>query len=400
MAFIRHIPPSRAAGRLAQVYKEIRTELPRVPNLIQVFSLRPESMVWMYRGWMATMSGGTLPRQVKELVALGTARAGNSQYGIDWHLVMLLAAGMDRTRAFDIEKKTSDAEDLSERDRETLRFASRITVDPRSVTDEAVLQLQSLWPDPEEFVQIISVIAAENVALRVANALGVTLEIPMPLRRFHAGRRGAIAFMSRLTALSAEFGERPIPARTPEENRRGISQLFRNQLGLPDPPFNWELFDACPEVFDGQLRVIEKSTAVVPCDRWMRIGLVVARLTGSDFYSESCGRWLETRGVSARDVIAASEGAKSSLPDAEECCLRFIRDLTLHSHTIDASRIDELRSKGFSDGGILDLSYVGAMFNGMVRYLRMSIPAEVSATGSDSLSTGENLVSIEEKASA
>ena len=76
MAYIRHIPPSRAAGRLAHVYKEIRAEVPRVPNLIQVFSLRPETMVCMYRGWMATMCGGTLPRQTKELIALATARAG------------------------------------------------------------------------------------------------------------------------------------------------------------------------------------------------------------------------------------------------------------------------------------------------------------------------------------
>mgnify|MGYP002392560533 CR=1 FL=1 len=43
MAYIRHIPPSEACGRLAHVYREIRAEVPRVPNLIQVFSLRPET---------------------------------------------------------------------------------------------------------------------------------------------------------------------------------------------------------------------------------------------------------------------------------------------------------------------------------------------------------------------
>ncbi|MEE8311931.1 MAG: carboxymuconolactone decarboxylase family protein [Candidatus Binatia bacterium] len=395
MAHIRHIPPSRAAGRLAQVYKEIRAEVPRVPNLIQVFSLRPETMVCMYRGWMATMCGGTLPRQTKELIALATARAGKCEYGVDSHLVLLQATGMDRTRAFDVERNLADADDLSDRERVALRFAARVSDDPRSLSDDDLQLLSAAWPDPEERVQIVSVIAAENVAFRVANALGVTLEIPAPLRKFDAGRRGAITFLSRLTALSADFGERPIPARTPEDNRRGMVRLFRSQLGLQDPPFNWDLFDACPEVFDGQLRVIEKSVAVVPCDRWMRIGLVVGRLTGSDYYAQNCAEWLARRGVEAHDVIAASEGAGSSLPDAEECCLRFTRDLTLHSHTIDAGRIDELRRKGFSDGAILDLTYVGAVFNGIVRYLRMSSAVEAVAPAPES-----PVVSLEEKVSA
>jgi len=394
MANIRHIPPSRAAGRLAHVYKEIRAEVPRVPNLIQVFSLRPETMVCMYRGWMATMCGGTLPRQTKELVALATSSAGKCEYSVDSHLVLLQAAGMDREKSFDVERRLFDADELSARERATLGFAARVTDDPRNLTDQHVAEFDRAWPDPEERAQVISVIAGENMVFRIANALGVTQEIPSALRRFDAGRRSAITFLGRLTALSADFGERPIPARTPEENRLGMGRLFRQQLGLPEPPFNWDLFDACPEVFDGQLRVLEKSVAVVPRDRWMRIGLVVGRLTGSDYYARNCAEWLEKRGVQSHDVIAASEGHGSSLPDAEECCLRFTRDLTLHSHTIGADRIDELRKRGFSDGAILDLAYVGAVFNGMVRYLKMSKPVDAS------LARPEPAVCLEEKASA
>jgi alkylhydroperoxidase family enzyme len=127
----------------------------------------------------------------------------------------------------------------------------------------------------------------------------------------------------------------------------------------------------CPEVFDAQLRVIERSVAVVPRDRWMRIGLVVSRLTNSVYFAQHCGAWLSQRGTDPAEVIAASEGAGSRLPEAEECCLRFTRDLTLHSHTIAGERIDELRARGLSDGAILDLAYVGAVFNGIVRYVRV-----------------------------
>ena len=66
-------------------------------------------------------------------------------------------------------------------------------------------------------------------------------------------------------------------------------------------------------------------------------------------------------------MIAAAEGSASSLPDAEHCCVRFARDFTLHSHTITEARIDELRRCGLSDGAVLDLAFVTAVFNGLVR---------------------------------
>jgi alkylhydroperoxidase family enzyme len=167
------------------------------------------------------------------------------------------------------------------------------------------------------------------------------------------------------------MGERPLPARTPEENRQTFEHLFQEQLGFPELPPGYRLLELCPEVFDAQLRVIERSVAVVPRDRWMRIGLVVARLTNSAYFGQHCGAWLAQRGTDPAEVIAASEGAGSRLPEAEECCLRFTRDLTLHSHTIAGDRIDELRARGLSDGAILDLAYVAAVFNGIVRYIRV-----------------------------
>jgi len=396
MAFIRHIPPSRASGRLAQVYKEIRSELPRVPNLMQVFSLRPETMENMYRGWLATMRSGPLSRQTKELLALAVSKAGRCEYCVDSHLIFLLAAGVERSKAYAVEKQLAGAPGLSDAERVTLRFAARLTTDPRSIAIDDVREIANAWPNVEERVQVLAVIAGHNVVYRVANALGIQLEIPAALRRFDAGRRGAITFLARLAALGAENGERPLPARTPEENRHAIQHLFGAQLGFSSPPPGIGLLEASPEVFDGQLRVIEKSVAVVPRDRWMRIGVVVARLTGCDYFARECSAWLAQRGAETADIIAASEGARSSLPDAEEACLRFTRDLTLHSHTLREERVAELREKGLSDGAILDLTYVAAVFNGTVRYLRVLSALESLATFPGE--SGD--LALEEKASA
>jgi uncharacterized peroxidase-related enzyme len=374
MAFIRHIPPSEAAGRLAHVYREIRAEVPRVPNLMQVFSLRPETMESIYRSWLASMWNGRVDRRTKELLAVSVSRVAQCDYCAETHMIFLQATGMDGLQAFDVESKLGDAECLSPTERAAIRFAKSLTADPRSLSKADIAEFAKWWPEPQARAEIVSVIAAFNAITRIANALGVALEIPAALRKFERSRRGAISLLSRLTALSLDLSEKSLTGRMPEENRLAVARLFKSDLGFDDVPPGFGLLEGCPELFDGQIRSIEKAVAVVPRDRWMSIGLVVGRLTGCDYFSVNCAAWLAQRGVDADDVIAASEGASSNMSDAEECCLRFTRDLTLYSHTIREERIDALREAGYSDGAILDLAYVGGIFNGMTRLVRALEP--------------------------
>ncbi len=369
MAWIRQIPPARAGGRLAGVYREIRSEVPRVPNLMQVFSLRPETMEGLYRSWLSSMWNGSVDRQTRELMAMAVARSARCDYCVDSHLVFLQACGMDRDQAFAIERDSAATEDLPEPVRVAMELASRLTSDPRNLCDEDLQALRRCWPVLEQRVELISVAAGFNCITRVANALGVDQEIPLSVRRFEAGRRGAISLLSRLTAVSVDMDYKPVPARPPEENLRALDFLFFSQLGFASLPPGFTVLQHCPEMFDGQLRLMEKAVAVIPRDRWMRLGLVIGKLTGCDYFSENCAAWLEQRGVDTADVVASAEGAQSSLADTEKCCLRFARDLTLHSHTMDESRVRGLRAAGLSDGAILDLAFVSGVFNGMVRHV-------------------------------
>ena len=367
MAYIRHIPPSQAGGRLAQVYREIRSEVPRVPNLLQSLSLRPETMEGVYRLWVALMWSRRLSRQVKEMIAVSVSSASRCDYCTDAHMIYLLASGMNGDKARDLRAKLADADGLSGAEREAIRCAIRLTTDPRSMKAPQRAVLAEAWPVLEERVELVVVIASFNSVTRLANGLGVESEIPAPLRRFEVGKRGAIGVLARLAAYSMDMGEKSIPGETPEADRAVFRQLFLDQLGFASLPPGFECLEACPEVFDGQLKVIRKAVAVMPRDRWMRIGLVVAPLTGCDYFANACGEWLRQRGENPADVIAAAEGSPTSLPDGEHACLRFARDLTLHSHTITEERIHDLRRVGLSDGAILDLAYVTAVFNGLVR---------------------------------
>lgn len=367
MAFIRHIAPSQAGGRLAQVYREVRSEVPRVPNLMQVFSLRPETMEGVYRHWIALMWSPRISRQLKEILAVCVSIAARCDYCADAHMIYLLASGMDGDKARDVRARAADADGLSEPEREAIRTAIRLTTDPRSMKQPQRAALVAAWPNLEERVEVVAVIAAFNSVTRMANALGVDSEIPAPLRRFQAGRRGAIGLLARLAAFSMDMAEKSLPGHSPDVDRVAMRELFLHQIGFASLPPGFELLESCPEVFDAQLRAIRTAAAVMPRDRWIRIGLVVGRLTGCEYFSTNCAEWLHQRGENPADVIASAEGSPTSLPDVEHCCLRFARDLTLHSHTITEERIHELRRCGLSDGAILDLTYVTAVFNGVVR---------------------------------
>ncbi len=376
MAYIRHIPPSQAAGRLAHVYREIRTEVPRVPNLMQVFSLRPETMESIYRSWLVSMWNGHLDRRTKELLAVTVSKVAQCDYCSDSHMIFLQATGMDGPDAFEVERKLEEAGSLGPGERAAIEFARKLTADPRALAPTDVAAFGAAWPDYQAQAEIVSIIAAFNAITRMANALGIIPEIPAALRRFESSRRGAISLLSRLTSLSLDLTEKSVVGRMPEENRIALERLFKSDLGFDDIPPGFGLLESSPELFDGQIRSIEKAVAVLPRDRWMSIGLVVGRLTGCDYFAVNCAAWLGQRGIDADHVIAASEGATTPLSEAEERCLRFTRDLTLHSHTIREDRIHALRKVGFSDGGILDLAYAGGIFNGMARLTRALEPLE------------------------
>jgi uncharacterized peroxidase-related enzyme len=226
------------------VYREVRAEVPRVPNLVQLFSLRPETMECVYRSWLAIMWNGRVPRELKEMVAVVVSKTTKCDYCVDAHMVFLLAAGFDRARAYDVEAKLHEADWLDERTRAILQLSGRLAADACSVTADDVAAFASACPDAEERAEILSVVAAFSAITRIANALGVAFEIPAPLRRFEAGRRGAIGLLARLTAISLDLSEKPIRARTPEENRRALIRLFATQIGFPNCPPGFQLLEA------------------------------------------------------------------------------------------------------------------------------------------------------------
>jgi alkylhydroperoxidase family enzyme len=82
MPSIKTIPPSKATGETAEVYRYMAEMggISRVAKIVQMFSLRPGSMRRMIRTWELTMWMGKEPRTTRELVAVAVSRLNDCHY--------------------------------------------------------------------------------------------------------------------------------------------------------------------------------------------------------------------------------------------------------------------------------------------------------------------------------
>ena len=82
MAYIETIAPRKATGETAVVYKQASrmSDSSLIPNIVQLFSLRPATMQMMLRKFELTMWAGNVPRQHRKMVAAAISRFNHCHY--------------------------------------------------------------------------------------------------------------------------------------------------------------------------------------------------------------------------------------------------------------------------------------------------------------------------------
>ncbi|MBC2716113.1 MAG: hypothetical protein HF978_12470 [Desulfobacteraceae bacterium] len=82
MAFINTIPPGKATGETAEVYKSLAQVEGHgmIPKIVQIFSLKPASMKMMIQIWEMSMWMGDEPRYNREMVAAAVSRFNECHY--------------------------------------------------------------------------------------------------------------------------------------------------------------------------------------------------------------------------------------------------------------------------------------------------------------------------------
>jgi hypothetical protein len=82
MASIATISPARATGETAAAYAYMRRVVRGgvIAKVVQIFSLRPDSMRRMIRSWELTQWVGSEPRAQREFVAAAVSRLNHCHY--------------------------------------------------------------------------------------------------------------------------------------------------------------------------------------------------------------------------------------------------------------------------------------------------------------------------------
>jgi uncharacterized peroxidase-related enzyme len=164
MAFIDTIPEEDASGEVAGIYEEMRVQFGYLPNLVRVFSLRPE----VYRGWLQLNGAIKAPdRRRYELATLAAARRLRSSYCSLQHGKVLAQQFLS------FEDVPALPEGLDDAYRAVMELAEKVVDDATSVTQSDIDRLRELGLSDAEIVDVVLAAAARCFFSETLDALGV-----------------------------------------------------------------------------------------------------------------------------------------------------------------------------------------------------------------------------------
>jgi alkylhydroperoxidase family enzyme len=281
------------------------------------------------------------------------------------HLYFLQAVGIPARVAKLLKERPVRA--LPDKALRTLVYLAKwVTKRPERVRPAHVAAVAAHW-SPGEYFDAVGVILGFNFITRVANALGVELDMPRWARRVEVVRQFARSLVILALRWLVDLRRRPFRGRPAARNLADLGQLCEDiSLPLPDAVRH---FAAAPHLLEVQRALWEAllrrggPPTVVSVDqvRFITVGLVVLDEIRAP-YACHLAEWLGKYNPSG----APSDGVNRLVA-------KFALDVTRRSWTITPERIAELRAAGLDDGNVLDLVSAIALWNALGR-LELLLP--------------------------
>jgi alkylhydroperoxidase family enzyme len=276
---------------------------------------------------------------------------------------------MPAEKVRELDRLLDQASMLTTDQRAIIRFAEKATRSPAELSVQDVATFYEASGGEGCFIEAVNVIAEFNFITRIADALGVDLEIPPRLQRIGFVRTVAINLMGRMLGSAFDLTSRQLDASATVSILSRLDQTFVKKLALEHRPAFFERLVARPYILESLAHVSETflTGGELPAEAVIMIGALVFRLTGNKEDFETYRRLLERRGLDSTAVDRVAQGQSAGLEAATEKMLRFAREMTLHAYKITDEQVQELRTSGIGDEKILDLAVVAANFNAISR---------------------------------
>jgi uncharacterized peroxidase-related enzyme len=157
MPRIRPVDPNTADPATVELLNSVKKSMGAVPNLIATMARSP-AVARGYLGFAQALAGGTLPRRLREEIALGVGEANACGYCVAAHRALAQRAGLTEQQTKDARRATSgDAKEQA-----ALVFARQVVQDRGIVADADVEMLRRAGYTEGEIGEIVA-----NVALSI-----------------------------------------------------------------------------------------------------------------------------------------------------------------------------------------------------------------------------------------
>jgi uncharacterized peroxidase-related enzyme len=164
---------SDATGEVAELYDELRGLFGGfVPDVFKLVSTRPDmlrTLVGMHR---SMFDGGTLPRAVKEVVAVTVARTASCQFCTSGHDTILRLLDVDPRYADAVVEGRLDDPIVPPEIRTLAELAGDISQHAHRITDDDLDRVRAHW-DVGQLLEAIWVACLFNGIVRLADTLGL-----------------------------------------------------------------------------------------------------------------------------------------------------------------------------------------------------------------------------------
>lgn len=177
MAWIAWVDEADAESPVAETYEWARRGFGFVPDVVKIFSLRPQVAAAQDLLRQALLGpASSLGARRADMVSAMVAGLNRCRYCSIAHAGMLTERG-DLARADALTLLTDwRALDLPEDERAMLAFAEKLTNDPEAMTEADVRRLRDQGFSDENVYDIVLLTAYRNYLTRVIAGLGVSVE--------------------------------------------------------------------------------------------------------------------------------------------------------------------------------------------------------------------------------
>jgi alkylhydroperoxidase family enzyme len=275
------------------------------------------------------------------------------------------------TRTARVLAKQPTSARLEEDLRALVALAVRVTERPDQISPADVAATVGAVRSRAEYLDAVGVMIGFNFVTRVANALGVDLEVWPWMRRTESARHFTLELGARILRWLVDLRPRQLPLRPAVENLKSLAKIFA-EVGLESLPEVFHQLTHAPHLLESLRELLDallrrggaEAKIVLDLPRFMTAGLVVLDEIRASGFREQVARWLKRRSMDLPErILERAQGGLSGRTDLESVIPRFARDVTRWSYRITPGRIGELRTCGLQDEDILDLVNSIALWN-------------------------------------